>query len=138
MIRINTGAPLPPGADAVVMVEETRLVEATEEGEEVKVEILAKVTLVLLMVTLMEILVVILVILLMVILMESSRRWRWVKTSDQWAATSERGRSSWDGGLSWDPERSVPFLSFLSFCLLLTWDLDRLVLFLQGHVSPSS
>ena len=43
MIRINTGAPVPPGADAVVMVEETKLVEATEEGEEVKVEILTKV-----------------------------------------------------------------------------------------------
>ena len=44
MIRINTGAPVPPGADAVVMVEETKLVEATEEGEEVKVEILTKVS----------------------------------------------------------------------------------------------
>ena len=43
VIRINTGAPVPPGADAVVMVEETKLVEATEEGEEVKVEILTKV-----------------------------------------------------------------------------------------------
>merc|ERR1719300_2130570 len=42
VIRINTGAPVPPGADAVVMVEETKLVEATEEGEEVKVEILTK------------------------------------------------------------------------------------------------
>jgi len=37
VIRINTGAPVPPGADAVVMVEETRLVEATEEGEEVEI-----------------------------------------------------------------------------------------------------
>ena len=44
MIRINTGAPVPPGADAVLMVEETKLVEATEEGEEVKVEILTKVS----------------------------------------------------------------------------------------------
>ena len=44
VIRINTGAPVPPGADAVVMVEETKLVEATEDGEEVKVEILTKVT----------------------------------------------------------------------------------------------
>ena len=35
---------MPPGADAVVMVEETKLVEATEEGEEVKVEILTKVS----------------------------------------------------------------------------------------------
>ena len=44
VIRINTGAPVPPGADAVVMVEETKLVEATDDGEEVKVEILTKVT----------------------------------------------------------------------------------------------
>merc|ERR1719507_2463228 len=43
VIRINTGAPVPPGADAVVMVEETKLVEATDDGEEVKVEILTKV-----------------------------------------------------------------------------------------------
>ena len=35
------------------MVEETRLVEATKEGEEVKVEILTKVTLIKLMVILM-------------------------------------------------------------------------------------
>ncbi len=28
MVRINTGAPLPPGADAVVMVEDTKLVSA--------------------------------------------------------------------------------------------------------------
>ncbi|KAG7760410.1 hypothetical protein KL947_001254 [Ogataea haglerorum] len=41
--RITTGAPLPEGADAVVMVEETRLVETTEDGSEEKlVEILAK------------------------------------------------------------------------------------------------
>ncbi|KAH3673967.1 hypothetical protein OGATHE_001947 [Ogataea polymorpha] len=41
--RITTGAPLPEGADAVVMVEETRLVETTEDGNEEKlVEILAK------------------------------------------------------------------------------------------------
>ncbi|KAG7847941.1 hypothetical protein KL941_002120 [Ogataea angusta] len=41
--RITTGAPLPQGADAVVMVEETRLVETTEDGTEEKlVEILAK------------------------------------------------------------------------------------------------
>ena len=68
VIRINTGAPVPPGADAVVMVEETRLVEATEDGEEVKVEILTKVTLVKL--------VVVVVIILMEILMEMIRRWR--------------------------------------------------------------
>ena len=29
--RINTGAPLPPGADAVVMVEETELVESKQD-----------------------------------------------------------------------------------------------------------
>ena len=94
MIRINTGAPVPPGADAVVMVEETRLVEATEEGEEVKVEILTKVTLVLLMAVVF-------------ILMELSRRWKWVKTSDQWAATSARERLSWAAVLSWDLARSL-------------------------------
>jgi len=43
VVRINTGAPLPPGADAVVMVEETRLVSSTQDGrEESEVEILAK------------------------------------------------------------------------------------------------
>ena len=94
MIRINTGAPVPPGADAVVMVEETRLVEATEEGEEVKVEILTKVTLVLLMAVVF-------------ILMELSRRWKWVRTSDQWAATSARERLSWAAVLSWDLARSL-------------------------------
>ena len=94
MIRINTGAPVPPGADAVVMVEETRLVEATEEGEEVKVEILTKVTLVLLMAVVL-------------ILMELSRRWKWVRTSDQWAATSARERLSWAVVLSWDLARSL-------------------------------
>ena len=94
MIRINTGAPVPPGADAVVMVEETRLVEATEEGEEVKVEILTKVTLVLLMAVVL-------------ILMELSRRWKWVRTSDQWAATSARERLSWAMVLSWDLARSL-------------------------------
>ena len=94
MIRINTGAPVPPGADAVVMVEETRLVEATEEGEEVKVEILTKVTLVLLMAVVF-------------ILMELSRRLKWVRTSDQWAATSARERLSWAAVLSWDLARSL-------------------------------
>ena len=29
IVRINTGAPVPPGADAVVMVENTKLVQAT-------------------------------------------------------------------------------------------------------------
>ncbi|XP_066918875.1 gephyrin-like [Clytia hemisphaerica] len=38
--RINTGAPLPPGADAVVMVEETELVESKQDGRvEVSVRI---------------------------------------------------------------------------------------------------
>ena len=41
VIRINTGAPVPPGADAVVMVEDTKLVSRTEDGqEEREVEIL--------------------------------------------------------------------------------------------------
>lgn len=40
--RITTGAPLPPGADAVIMVEDTVLKTQTEDGEEEKeVEILA-------------------------------------------------------------------------------------------------
>lgn len=39
--RITTGAPLPPGADAVVMVEDTILTSQTEDGtEEKEVEIL--------------------------------------------------------------------------------------------------
>lgn len=39
--RITTGAPLPPGADAVVMVEDTVLVSMTSDGkEEAEVEIL--------------------------------------------------------------------------------------------------
>ncbi|KAF2273020.1 uncharacterized protein EI97DRAFT_192762 [Westerdykella ornata] len=39
--RITTGAPLPPGADAVIMVEDTVLREMTEDGKEEKlVEIL--------------------------------------------------------------------------------------------------
>lgn len=38
--RITTGAPLPPGADSVVMVEYTKLVKTTEdENEELQVEI---------------------------------------------------------------------------------------------------
>ncbi|KAF0290935.1 Gephyrin [Amphibalanus amphitrite] len=41
-VRISTGAPLPAGADAVVMVENTRLVEASPDGRrELRVEILA-------------------------------------------------------------------------------------------------
>ncbi|EAQ87883.1 hypothetical protein CHGG_04502 [Chaetomium globosum CBS 148.51] len=39
--RITTGAPLPRGATAVVMVEDTVLVSATEAGEEKEVRILA-------------------------------------------------------------------------------------------------
>lgn len=39
--RITTGAPLPPGADAVVMVEDTVLVSQTDDGQEEKeIEIL--------------------------------------------------------------------------------------------------
>ncbi|KAL8287580.1 hypothetical protein RQP46_003438 [Phenoliferia psychrophenolica] len=42
--RINTGAPLPPGADAVVMVEDTEVVSRLgTEGEEDTVKILAQV-----------------------------------------------------------------------------------------------
>lgn len=41
--RITTGAPVPPGSDAVVMVESTVLAETTPDGkEEHKVQILAK------------------------------------------------------------------------------------------------
>merc|ERR1719334_374247 len=44
VVRINTGAPLPPGADAVVMVENTKLVKKSPDGqEELEVEILTKV-----------------------------------------------------------------------------------------------
>lgn len=31
-VRVNTGAPVPPGADAVVQVEDTKVVEATKDG----------------------------------------------------------------------------------------------------------
>ncbi|KAI9009808.1 hypothetical protein BC832DRAFT_388582 [Gaertneriomyces semiglobifer] len=41
--RITTGAALPPNADAIVMVEDTKLVQASPEGEELQVEILKKV-----------------------------------------------------------------------------------------------
>ncbi|EPQ59047.1 hypothetical protein GLOTRDRAFT_113867 [Gloeophyllum trabeum ATCC 11539] len=45
LYRINTGGPLPPGADAVIMVEDTRLVSTadTEEKEEKEVETLVSV-----------------------------------------------------------------------------------------------
>ena len=40
--RITTGAPLPAGANSVVMVEDTRLVKSSEDGqEELEVEVLA-------------------------------------------------------------------------------------------------
>lgn len=40
--RITTGAPLPAGANSVVMVEDTRLIKSSEDGqEELEVEILA-------------------------------------------------------------------------------------------------
>ncbi|KAK0461635.1 uncharacterized protein EV420DRAFT_1639932 [Desarmillaria tabescens] len=48
--RVNTGAPLPAGADAVIMVEDTvimvedtRVTKTDEDGEEVEIELLAKV-----------------------------------------------------------------------------------------------
>ena len=42
--RISTGAPLPPGADAVVMVEDTVLIEASEDGKvEKEIDIKAEV-----------------------------------------------------------------------------------------------
>lgn len=43
IFRVNTGAPLPAGTDAVLMVEDTRLHSADAEGEEVEVEALAQV-----------------------------------------------------------------------------------------------
>ena len=42
--RINTGGPLPKGADAVIMVEDTELVSTTEDGEEKEVNLLAHVS----------------------------------------------------------------------------------------------
>lgn len=42
-IRISTGAPLPPGADAVVQVEDTELVKETDGGrEELEIKILTE------------------------------------------------------------------------------------------------
>ncbi|KAJ1868602.1 hypothetical protein LPJ78_000114 [Coemansia sp. RSA 989] len=41
VVRVATGAPIPPGADAVVMVEDTELVESDAHGEEKQVRILA-------------------------------------------------------------------------------------------------
>lgn len=41
-IRINTGAPVPPGADAVVQVEDTELIKKSEDGqEELEIKILS-------------------------------------------------------------------------------------------------
>ena len=45
-VRINTGAPIPPGADAVVQVEDTVLVKDTDEGKtevEIRIEVPPKV-----------------------------------------------------------------------------------------------
>ena len=40
-MRISTGAPLPPGADAVVQVEDTKLLLETSDGAvEIEIEIL--------------------------------------------------------------------------------------------------
>lgn len=40
VIRISTGAPIPAGADAVVQVEDTVLIESTPDGKhELKIEI---------------------------------------------------------------------------------------------------
>ena len=75
-----------------MMVEETKLVEATKEGEEVKVEILTKVIPRFLMV---------------VITMAMCRKWRLARTSAPWAATSWRGKLSWAVAPSWDLERSL-------------------------------
>ncbi|KAL7415890.1 MoaB/Mog domain-containing protein [Mrakia frigida] len=39
--RVNTGGPIPDGADSVIMVEDTELISASPNGEEVSVRILA-------------------------------------------------------------------------------------------------
>ena len=42
-VRINTGAPVPPGADAVVQVEDTELTKASDDGkEELEINILSE------------------------------------------------------------------------------------------------
>jgi gephyrin len=41
--RVNTGGPIPEGADAVVMVEDTLLKSKGDDGEEIEVEVLASV-----------------------------------------------------------------------------------------------
>ena len=43
IFRVNTGAPLPVGTDAVLMVEDTRLHSSDAAGEELEVEALAQV-----------------------------------------------------------------------------------------------
>ncbi|KAJ2612046.1 hypothetical protein H4S08_002881 [Coemansia sp. RSA 1365] len=41
VVRVATGAPMPPGADAVVMIEDTELIESTAQGnEELRVKII--------------------------------------------------------------------------------------------------
>ncbi|KAJ2357014.1 hypothetical protein GGF43_001725 [Coemansia sp. RSA 2618] len=40
VVRVATGAPVPRGADAVVMIEDTELVEAGGDGEELRVRVL--------------------------------------------------------------------------------------------------
>ena len=86
-----------------MMVEETKLVEATKEGEEVKVEILTKVIPRFLMV---------------VITMAMCRKWRLARTSAPWAATSWRGKLSWAVVLSWDLERCEQILRIFANILL--------------------
>ncbi|KAJ2705096.1 hypothetical protein FB645_002749 [Coemansia sp. IMI 203386] len=44
IVRVATGAPIPSGADAVVMVEDTQLLEADSDGEEVRVRVLVPVS----------------------------------------------------------------------------------------------
>lgn len=36
-VRVSTGAPIPPGADAVIQIEDTELLEKTEDGNDEKV-----------------------------------------------------------------------------------------------------
>ncbi len=36
-VRVSTGAPIPSGADAVIQIEDTELVEKTEDGNDEKV-----------------------------------------------------------------------------------------------------
>jgi gephyrin len=44
-LRISTGAPIPPGADAVIQVEDTELVQASDDGTtEFEIKLLRAVT----------------------------------------------------------------------------------------------